>query len=201
MTTPFTYLIGWSHLNLFYYGVRYAQGCSPSDLWTRYFTSSKEVPKLRKLHGEPDVLQIRRTFYSASQAKAWELRVLRRMKVRLREDFINLAELPAPPGVLGHRMTDATRDKMRASHIGKKRSPAHCEAISRSRAGGQIGKMASASTRGKMQLAHSGKVQPHLETTKIKIGIAQRGMRWWSDGCSSTKAVTSPGDGWRLGRK
>ena len=37
--TPYTYLIGWSNLNKFYYGVRYGKGCHPSDLWVKYFGS------------------------------------------------------------------------------------------------------------------------------------------------------------------
>jgi hypothetical protein len=41
--TPYTYLIGWSHLNKWYYGRRTAKGCHPSELWVKYFTSSKSV--------------------------------------------------------------------------------------------------------------------------------------------------------------
>lgn len=41
--TPYTYLVGWSQLNKFYYGVRFAKNCTPSDLFTTYFTSSSIV--------------------------------------------------------------------------------------------------------------------------------------------------------------
>lgn len=37
---PFTYLIGWSKYDKWYYGVRFAKGCNPDDLWNTYFTSS-----------------------------------------------------------------------------------------------------------------------------------------------------------------
>ena len=40
---PYTYIIGWSSLNKWYYGVRYAKNCKPEDLWKTYFTSSKHV--------------------------------------------------------------------------------------------------------------------------------------------------------------
>lgn len=78
---PYTYLLGWSRHNLFYYGVRYAAKADPSDLWTTYFTSSKYVKELRKVLGEPDVVEVRRTFSDRKAAMVWEHTVLRRMKV------------------------------------------------------------------------------------------------------------------------
>lgn len=60
---PFTYLIGWSKHNLWYYGCRFAKGCKPDDLWTKYFTSSigkddiKGVREYRQELGEPDVIR------------------------------------------------------------------------------------------------------------------------------------------------
>ena len=45
---PFTYLIGWKNLNKYYYGVRYADNSTPSDLWTVYFSSSDIVTDYRK---------------------------------------------------------------------------------------------------------------------------------------------------------
>lgn len=78
----YTYLIGWSNLNTWYYGVRYARGCSPSDLWTTYFTSSTFVKNQRKLYGEPDVISVRKQFGEDSyNAKLWEDRVLARLGV------------------------------------------------------------------------------------------------------------------------
>jgi hypothetical protein len=79
---PFAYLIGWSQLGIWYYGVRYAQDCHPSDLWTTYFTSSIHVTDFRNLNGEPDVITVRKTFPGLSVkegilvAKKWENRVL-----------------------------------------------------------------------------------------------------------------------------
>lgn len=79
MTTPFTYLIGWSVHNKWYYGVRFAKNCNPDDLWTKYFTSSKYVQQMREEHGEPDVVEVRRTFLSQIDARLWEQKVLRRL--------------------------------------------------------------------------------------------------------------------------
>ena len=89
ITKPFTYLIGWSKLNKWYYGVKYAKGAHPNDLWTTYFTSSKYVKLLRAEHGEPDVIQVRNVFDDQEKARDWESTVLKRMKVRIDERFLN----------------------------------------------------------------------------------------------------------------
>lgn len=87
--TPFTYLIGWANLNKFYYGVRYAKGCSPKDLWTTYFTSSKLVDDMRSEYGEPDIVQVRRVFDSREKAVLWEAEVLSRLKVLEDSKWLN----------------------------------------------------------------------------------------------------------------
>lgn len=83
----YTYLIGWSQHKKFYYGVRYAYGCDPNDLWVTYFTSSKYVQGFRKIYGEPDIIQVRKIFNSSEDAILWESTVLKRMNVVSREDF------------------------------------------------------------------------------------------------------------------
>jgi hypothetical protein len=89
--TPYTYLIGWSQLNTWYYGVRYAKACDPTDFWTSYFTSSKYVKNFRVKNGEPDILQIRKTFRDKESAQTWETKVLQRMRVIGDERFLNKA--------------------------------------------------------------------------------------------------------------
>ena len=79
MTKPYTYLIGWSRHHIWYYGARWANGCSSEDLWNSYFTSSKEVAKTIALWGDPDVVQIRKVFDEGIKARAWEERVIRRL--------------------------------------------------------------------------------------------------------------------------
>lgn len=88
-TTPYTYLIGWSKLGLWYYGVRYALGCDPSDLWVTYFTSSQYVSEVRKTNGDPDVIQVRKVFRSAESAQNWEFKVLTRLKAGSSNKWIN----------------------------------------------------------------------------------------------------------------
>lgn len=87
--TPYTYLIGWSKHNIWYYGLRYAKNCHPSDLWNIYFTSSKYVKETRLKYGEPDIVEIRKTFETAKQAQLWEHKVLRRMNVVNEQKWLN----------------------------------------------------------------------------------------------------------------
>ena len=87
---PYTYLIGWSHINKWYYGVEYSNNkkiANPKNLWTTYFTSSKVVKKFREEYGEPDVIQIRKIFTIGSykerqiKASAWEHKVLSKIGI------------------------------------------------------------------------------------------------------------------------
>jgi len=86
---PYTYVIGWSSIKKYYYGVRYAKNCNPSDLWVSYFTSSKQVANYRKQFGEPDIIEIRKTFTDIDTARLWEHKVLKRLKVIDSEKWLN----------------------------------------------------------------------------------------------------------------
>jgi len=88
--TPYTYLIGWTKYDKWYYGVRYAKNCHPSDLWVKYFTSSKHVKEFREINGEPDVIQIRKKFNNHKDALIWEECVLRRLKVSKSDKWLNI---------------------------------------------------------------------------------------------------------------
>lgn len=85
----FTYRILWSNTGISYYGVRYSQNCSVNDLWTTYFTSSKHVQQYRELHGEPDIIEIRKTFTLKADALRWESLVLKRLKIPHNEKWLN----------------------------------------------------------------------------------------------------------------
>lgn len=89
MNTPYTYLIGWSALNRWYYGVRYAKNCQPADLWNPYKTSSRLVSNFIKKHGEPDIRVIRRVFDNIDKARQWEHKVLLKLNVINDEKWLN----------------------------------------------------------------------------------------------------------------
>lgn len=114
---PFTYVLRWTEINKSYYGVRYAVNktakggiANPETLWTTYFTSSTDVDKIVAEHGDPDVIQIRRTFTDGTTAKRWETSVLRRLKVIHREDWINRGYCDFN-GIISSAWTEERREK------------------------------------------------------------------------------------------
>jgi len=97
-TLPYSYLIGWSVLGKFYYGVKFAQGCHPDNFWKNYFTSSQIVKQYRTEYGEPDIIQIRKTFpifkyrnleLAQDAAVKHEQKVLKRAKLIEKNSFLN----------------------------------------------------------------------------------------------------------------
>jgi hypothetical protein len=122
---PYTYLIGWSKTNKYYYGVRYSKHCSPTDLWNTYFTSSKVVKEYVLQHGDPDIIQIRKVFKNSNDARVWEEKVLKRIKASTRNDFLNKSNGASIPvecctligeknGMFGKKHTFQTLNKLRA---------------------------------------------------------------------------------------
>ncbi len=163
---PYTYLVGWSTLNKWYYGVRFSKNCHPSDLWVNYFTSSNTVAKFRKKHGEPDVIEIRKIFTDVSSAIEWEAKVLKRLKIFEHQDVWlnkNIAGAIAPH-------THGTKLK------GRKRSPEAIlkSAITRKTNGkpsplkGKKNPKISESLRGKVSPNKGRKFGPAPEDRKIK---------------------------------
>ena len=98
----YTYLIGWSRLDRWYYGVRWANKCKPEDdLWVHYFTSSKHVKEFRKQHGEPDIIQVRRKFSKKETAREWEYRILKRIGAVGDDRWLNKNHSLGPPTMRG----------------------------------------------------------------------------------------------------
>ena len=88
----YTYLIGWSKHNRWYYGSQYGKKAHPSNLWNTYFTSSKEVKKFRKEFGEPDVVEVRKVFVDVESCRVWEYKVIKRMKIVEKESWFNKSD-------------------------------------------------------------------------------------------------------------
>ena len=156
MTQPYTYLIGWSAQQKYYYGVRYSIDCTPADLWVKYFTSSPTVKAMRLIYGEPTVRQIRKIFIDKQSARLWETKVLRRMKVIRREEFLNKNDAPAPP-INNRIMLDSTKEKISLSNRGKPKSEEHKQKIKEARA----------------KQVNTRKGQKHTESAKQKIKEAR----------------------------
>lgn len=92
MRNAFVYVVGWSQIDRYYAGVRYRNGCQPSDLWTLYFTSSKRVNEIRVDHGEPDIIRVVKTFGEDTvTARLFEQRYLRKVNALHDERWLNRA--------------------------------------------------------------------------------------------------------------
>lgn len=130
--TPFTYLIGWTFHDKWYYGVRYSKNCHPMDLWKTYFTSSKKVKHFREFFGEPDIIEVRKTFNNAVSALNYEQDVLKRLKIKSNDKWLNQGI--GKPTFNNRKHTEETIQKMKKTkpegfgekirqlHTGKKRS-------------------------------------------------------------------------------
>ncbi len=89
---PYTYYLKWSATGMKYYGVRFAKNCNPKDLWAPYKTSSKYVAQHILEHGDPDIISIRKIFNgetAVSDSRNWENKILKRLNVIHRNDFLN----------------------------------------------------------------------------------------------------------------
>jgi hypothetical protein len=117
--TPFTYYLFHRPTGVKYYGVRYANNCSPNDLWKTYFSSSKKVRFLIEEYGiESFDYQIRKVFDSKEAAISWEQRVLRRLKVLNKTEWLNANIAGAiryavhPKGMSGKKHSEETKRKL-----------------------------------------------------------------------------------------
>ena len=116
---PYTYIIGWRKERKFYYGVRWANTCTPEDdLWNKYFTSSKSmVPLMRTLYGEPDLIKVHREFIDKKEAILFEEQMLRRLDVLNNPIWLNQNINR------NYIRTAATRRKNSEGSKGRKKSP------------------------------------------------------------------------------
>lgn len=189
----YTYFIGWTNLNLFYYGSRYGKGCHPTDFWQKYFTSSKRVAQIRLEHGDPDLIQIRKTFKTPEEAMLWEKRVLRRMKVKGRKDFLNetMANMPT---MTGKKHSEETKAKMSAWQKGvKKPAEATAKMIK-----ALTGKPRSPEARAALSRGHTG--LEFSESHCANIAATKVGRKWWTKDGESKCTHECPGEGWIPGK-
>lgn len=180
-------MIGWSQLDKWYYGVRYANKLpAANDLWHIYFTSSKSVTELRVQHGDPDVIIIDREFETAEEAISYEEQKLKELNVLHESKWLNQHIAGAfgpdcPRGRMfgpdnpqfgisksgklnpfyGKKHSESTKKKMSESKRNLwKEKPHPC-----------IGKKASTETRKKMSQIHKGKTlsEKHIAALKEKL--------------------------------
>jgi hypothetical protein len=118
---PFTYIIGWTSLDKFYFGVRYKKGCSPDDLWDTYFTSSKHVKRFREVHGEPDIIKICKIFDCKTQARMAEHEYLKRVNASTNKRYLNKSNSDGK--FINYEWTDERKRKHSELMTGRKYAP------------------------------------------------------------------------------
>lgn len=183
----YTYLIGWSKLNRFYYGCRYSKNCHPDDLWKTYFTSSKHVRRFRKEHGEPDIIEIRKTFESRRKCLEWETKVLIKLDVNNNDLFLNKTTNKAISPIVAAHAKGKTYEQIygydKAQELRKSRS------LSNSK------RRMSTETKTKMSNSRLGKYKGNNNPMS---SIGQK-LLFWNNGVITIRKYESPGEGWVRG--
>ena len=184
---PYTYLVTFTHPQssekLRYYGVRFAKGCDPNELGTKYQTSSRYVKSLIEEHGiECFEFAVRKTFKDAEAAIKWERHVLTRLNVLRRSDWINQSTGTS------HRAADP-------------RTPEHAAKISESLKGRKF----SEETKSKLRAARKNR-KPTTDETKAKMSETRRGRVFVSNSEMSKQIPREElnqylAEGWIRGRK
>lgn len=163
----YTYLVGWKSANLYYYGVRFAAGCRPEDLWVKYFTSSKKVKALRKRIGEPDVVEVRKIFEDEQSARNWEAKVIKRVNAVKSDRWLNQSDNTDKfyhSGPRGSFSADH-RAKLSAARKGRKLTEAHKQALITSR----LGKKNSTEHNEKLKVWNTGRKMSDEARAKMRI--------------------------------
>ena len=137
----YTYLIGWSNLDIWYYGVRYAQVKRKQDydLWVDYFTHSKPVKHMRAFVGEPDVIHYDKIFDSIDEARKYEYKVLQEHKVTKSKNWLNKHDGKSPNNK-GRKRSNKFKQKLSKTRKGMKPSTETIEKIKNSLKGKRTGK-------------------------------------------------------------
>lgn len=120
---PYTYLITHIPSGKRYYGVRWANGCSPNELLKTYFTSSREVSRLIKESPEDFKSEIRRVFNDKNTAIRWESKVLKRLKAKDSDAWFNKTDNRAISydmhPMTGRRHSEETKKKISSKKKGR----------------------------------------------------------------------------------
>jgi hypothetical protein len=188
MTVPYTYMVTFLPTNQKYYGGRFAEGCNPSEFWDTYKTSSKYVKQLVEEYGKDSFsFEIRKVFNDKISCRIWETKVLKRMKVIDREDFLNMtdnisisseAAAKGRKGKFGmFKNSQKQIDAIKKANTGSKRS----EEVKKKMSESQMGRDAwnkgiphSEETKQKMATARIGRKQPKHYADKMRAALTGR---------------------------
>lgn len=171
---PYTYYIYHQPTNQHYYGARWAKDSHPSDFWVTYFTSCKEVKRLIEHYGaESFNVQIRRVFVTGEEARQWEHKVLKRLKVSKRRDWINKTNGQPP----------VCNFSRKGQGLGRSLSKAHKQSISNGNTGKLKGKTQSAEHKAKATIARTGlKRSEHIKQKFVCVNRSRAPIFTFTNG-------------------
>lgn len=182
---PYTYHIFHEPTGQHYYGARWAKNSDPSDFWSTYFTSSREVKRLIVTYGvDSFVVRVRRVFRTGEEARRWEHKVLTRLQVAKRKDWINKTYGQPPVCTysrvgqgLGRKLSESHKTSISRSLTGRTR--VMTEEHIRKAAAARIGLTRSPQTKLKMsRSSRDSKVQYTFTRADISFN---GGMSDWAD--------------------
>ena len=207
MTVPYTYRIFCKPTQQYYYGVRFAKNCNPSDLFVSYFTSSKGVKKLLELHGKNVFdIEIRKTFNSKEKAISWERRV-NRWTMR----WSNYLNKHSNGNFI---LTDEERKKISIAAGNKCRDLKlgfHSFSVEEKRLASIKGAETNRKNNtGIFSIDYDKKVKVGNKCRDLKLGFHSKESKekqkksakkpWWNNGITVVKNEICPGPGWVSGR-
>ncbi len=157
-----------------------AKVANPNNLWIKYFTSSKAVKDVRNLYGEPDIIQIRKTFATAKEAHSWEVRALKRLNAAKNEKFLNRHNGGECFRCIKH--TPETLVKMSVFQKGKNKTQEHKAKISATlkATSWKKGVVESQETRSRKSKALTGIIRTLEHQAKLNMTRGGTHKHYWS---------------------
>lgn len=149
----------------------------------------KKVKAFIELYGDPDVIQVRKTFNNKVKAQEWEKRVLLKLNTKSSNKWLNDGCYMS--GVDKH--SEESKKKMSESSKGKF-TKEHCNAISK----GRRGMTFSQTHIDNIRIASTGVKQS--EETKLKRAKTISQLKWWNNGKINKRSQHCPGDDFTEGR-
>lgn len=175
MNKPYTYIIGWRHLDKWYYGSRWANNSTPSeDLFVNYFTSSSVVKQFIEKNGAPDVVRVMRTFENREDCQDHEIRFLVKHECRRSPRWLNRGVPGKYFSIHNRRHTEQTKKL-----IGEKSRARWADPTSHSMFMTKVKRGHHLSDEHKKVLSEKSKV--HMNKPDVKAQHAARMKDLWKD--------------------
>lgn len=208
---PYVYLIGWKNFDTWYCGVRYKKNCSPDDLWNTYFTSSKYVKRFVEQHGDPDYIEILKTFENIEDARLYEQHILKTNDVLNKPNWLNRAIGGHFAGTRGP-LSEETKQKISLANKGKKHGrhseksiQQQKETFKRNYSENRKTRFENRSKKQKGRIIteeHKYKISQTLtgrklsDAVKLKISKTVSANRWFTNGVSDVFVPECPNGFW-----